>query len=322
MKNKKKTKNKKRLTKEQLKRRKKAKILTTRWLILVICMSFFVWYLITNDKHEIKNLITTTNIQTYIKATTNNSKSEKQLDWRMVAAIHIAKNNNNPSTETSEDADNIAKTFYDESENLKSFAKIIEDNNLNAKQTKLAYKNLEALNKENYSLRKLNRGLSEEKEQFIDSIKDKSIEDYKQYGILPSITISQAILESDWGRSKLASEHNNLFGIKADKSWTGAVITYTTKENYDDVIKANFRAYNSKEESVEDHGKFLVENSLYRENGLFDVKTFVAQANALQNAGYATAKDENGNLIYASMLINVIEENNLMLIDIEAEENN
>ena len=140
-------------------------------------------------------------------------------------------------------------------------------------------------------------------------------ENYKSYGILPSITMAQAILESGWGESELAVEHNNIFGIKADSRWGGAVATMTTKENYDDVIEANFRKYDSVLQSIEDHGEFLHENERYRVNGIFDGNEYKSQAQALENAGYSTAEDENGDKIYADKLINVIQKYNLMIFD-------
>lgn len=146
---------------------------------------------------------------------------------------------------------------------------------------------------------------------FIELIKDKALENYNDYGILPSITISQAIIESNWGKSTLASEYNNLFGIKADESWDGDRVNFETNENHDDIIYSNFRAYESIEDSIKDHGKFLFENSRYRENGFFDSKDYKSQAKALEEAGYATAKNEKGELIYSEIIIEVIEENNL-----------
>src|SRR5262249_55348180 len=37
----------------------------------------------------------------------------------------------------------------------------------------------------------------------------------QQTGVPASVTVAQAILESDWGRSQLAVQANNYFGIKA-----------------------------------------------------------------------------------------------------------
>jgi len=45
-----------------------------------------------------------------------------------------------------------------------------------------------------------------------------------------AVVVAQGALESAWGTSGLAKNANNLFGIKAGKSWTGDVVTYTTWE--------------------------------------------------------------------------------------------
>lgn len=57
---------------------------------------------------------------------------------------------------------------------------------------------------------------------FIEKIKDGAIKGWETHGILPSLTIAQAILESDSGNSELAVRANAIFGIKAstDPSWT------------------------------------------------------------------------------------------------------
>ena len=160
-----------------------------------------------------------------------------------------------------------------------------------------------------------NTYIDSEKMAFIETISDGAISNYNKYGILPSITMAQAILESGWGNSELAVTHNNLFGIKADLRWNGAVATIATSENYNDSTIANFRKYDSIDESIEDHGKFLYENSRYAEYGLFNGKDYKSQAQALEDAGYSTVKDENGEPIYADKLISLIEKYNLMQYD-------
>ncbi|KAB2338946.1 hypothetical protein F7731_00785 [Cytobacillus depressus] len=52
----------------------------------------------------------------------------------------------------------------------------------------------------------------------------------KEEGILAYLTIAQAILESDFGRSELAVKANNLFGMKVISSWTGQVYKKKTEE--------------------------------------------------------------------------------------------
>lgn len=170
---------------------------------------------------------------------------------------------------------------------------------------------IDTTNEEVYS----NTYIDSEKMAFIETISGGAISNYNKYGILPSITMAQAILESGWGNSELAVTHNNLFGIKADLRWNGAVATIATSENYNDSTIANFRKYDSIDESIEDHGKFLYENSRYAEYGLFNGKDYKSQAQALEDAGYSTVKDENGEPIYADKLISLIEKYNLMQYD-------
>lgn len=255
-------------------------------------------------------------IQAYINATDDLSKASYQLNWQEVAAINSAINNG--SFEINNDnIENIGNALINKDSDgnavgIHTFKFAINNLGLNSEQEDLAIKNLEAL-RNNY----INENLSSDnnKLEFIESVSEVAYDNYKSYGILPSITISQAILESGWGESTLSSEYNNLFGIKADSRWSGESVNVETKENYDDVIVGAFRAYDSFKASIKDHGKFLSENERYTKNGLFEGRTYKEQAQALENAGYSTAKDEDGNLIYADKLIRVIQENNLMFYD-------
>lgn len=132
---------------------------------------------------------------------------------------------------------------------------------------------------------------SESEQAFIEAVAPIAQETFKEYGVFPSITLAQAILESAWGQSGLATEGNNLFGIKADESWTGPVIEMETQEfvngGYITII-ARWRVYEKWEQSVLDHGKFLKENSRYEEAGVFKAKDYREQAEAIWRAGYAT----------------------------------
>ena len=57
------------------------------------------------------------------------------------------------------------------------------------------------------------------KEQdFIQKICGYAISDMKENGVLASVTIAQAILESSWGTSELAENANNYFGMKCSLS--------------------------------------------------------------------------------------------------------
>lgn len=145
---------------------------------------------------------------------------------------------------------------------------------------------------------------SESEQAFIEAVAPIAQETFKEYGVFPSITLAQAILESGWGQSGLATEGNNLFGIKADESWTGPVIEMVTQEFVNGeyiTIVARWRVYNKWEQSVLDHGKFLKENSRYEQAGVFKAKDYREQAEAILRAGYAT--DPN----YANKLCSKIE---------------
>lgn len=132
-------------------------------------------------------------------------------------------------------------------------------------------------------------------------------------GVLASVTVAQAILESGWGQSALASApYYNLFGIKKGFGWTGAVVNMNTSEFENGkwvTVVAPFRAYGSQMASFQDHTNFLLANSRYAANGVTNAPNYIAMATGLQAAGYATAPT------YASALINLVERYNLQSLD-------
>ena len=127
------------------------------------------------------------------------------------------------------------------------------------------------------------------------------------YGIPASITLAQGILESADGKSKLAREGKNHFGIKCHQGWSGPSLTL-----HDDRPDECFRVYGSVQESFRDHSLFLKTRSRYAE--LFSLPTddYRAWAAGLKKAGYATAPD------YADLLIRLIEQNDLDQYDRQA----
>ncbi|MDU4786894.1 MAG: glucosaminidase domain-containing protein [Clostridium sp.] len=296
--------------------RNKYKFLIRRVLGFILLVTFFIGlkYILTNKKE----FISSESINNYIEYVDSFSGWRKQLNWKEVAAIDGIKNIdfNNINKKKIEE---ICKWFYDEDNNIKDFEKVIEGQNFTDKERKKAEKNLKNLSE--VSLRNIRGDSDKEKDKLIENMKSISIDNYKKSGVLPSVTISQAILESNWGKSELSAKYNNYFGIKASAGWNGKIATFSTKENYNDTIKANFRAYDSLEESVNDLGNFLNVNSRYRKHGLFDGKNYIEQAQALEDAGYSTKKNSKGEAIYADLLIELIKDNNLMIIDSEAVKN-
>ncbi|KEF40387.1 muramidase (flagellum-specific) [Schinkia azotoformans MEV2011] len=150
---------------------------------------------------------------------------------------------------------------------------------------------------------------------FIDEITPHAKRIAKEFNLLASLIIAQAIHESDWGKSGLAVKGKNLFGIKGN--YKGQSVTMPTREhvNGKDVkVNAAFRKYPSWYESLYDLANLYKngvswDRSKYKKViGETDYKKACA---AVQTAGYAT--DPN----YATKLIKMIESNNLTKYDIK-----
>ena len=76
-----------------------------------------------------------------------------------------------------------------------------------------------------------------------------------------AVLFAQGALESNWGQSVLAKEANNLFGIKAGKTWNGGTIELPTTEfrwqkGYYKTI-GKWRKYRSWQECILDYSCLL-----------------------------------------------------------------
>ncbi|MDF2724971.1 MAG: hypothetical protein K0Q59_4646 [Paenibacillus sp.] len=143
---------------------------------------------------------------------------------------------------------------------------------------------------------------------FISILAPMAVKDQRSTGVLASITIAQAALESAWGA---VAPGNNLFGIKG-KGQEAVTQEYQNGEFV--IIMDGFRVYSSWAESVADHSRFLIENGRYTAVGFFGYCAsldYVGAANALQKAGYATDP------AYASKLISIIESYQLNRFDLQ-----
>ncbi|MBH1304312.1 glycoside hydrolase family 73 protein [Enterococcus faecium] len=142
-------------------------------------------------------------------------------------------------------------------------------------------------------------------QQFIERLVPHAQELQDGYGVLPSIILGQAILESNWGKSTLASKYNNLFGIKAYGDQKK--VSLETKEFVNEewiTIQGDFKVYDSWEQSMDDHTQLFVQgvdwNPALYEKVITDTN-YQEAAQALQDAGYATDPG------YAQKIIQVIE---------------
>lgn len=156
--------------------------------------------------------------------------------------------------------------------------------------------------------------------EYIDQYYSIAVSEMNRVGIPASIKLAQGILESNAGRSYLASEANNHFGIKCGNSWDGKK-KYREDDDYDhrgNLKKSCFRHYDSAEESYIAHSQFLTDkNKAYRYGFLFELNSddYKAWAHGLKASGYAT------NPKYASLLINIIEVYELWKYDLPTYEN-
>jgi len=132
---------------------------------------------------------------------------------------------------------------------------------------------------------------------YIMQYKAIAMKEMKRTGVPASITLAQAILESNSGESNLAKNHNNHFGIKCKSDWTGAK-TYQD----DDAKQECFRAYDAAEMSFKDHSNFLKNRPNYVDLFLLDPVDDTAWAFGLKKAGYATAAD------YPKKLLKIIDD--------------
>ena len=127
-----------------------------------------------------------------------------------------------------------------------------------------------------------------------------------------SVTVAQAILESDWGESLLSRQANNYFGIKAtgrignDGAIWMPTLEYVNGGSFS--VVAPFRAYKSLADSVADHAQLFHTVSVYRSavQAVHEPDEF---ARRIAQAGYST--DPN----YTQKLIDLMHRHDLYRFD-------
>lgn len=151
--------------------------------------------------------------------------------------------------------------------------------------------------------------------------------DQKESGILASVSLAQFILESGYGKSELAQNANNVFGMKCSLSgntWSGSswdgqsrYIKQTKEQKKDgsmETIAADFRKYPCIEDSIADHSAYLLgakNGSKLRYNGIKGCTDYKRAVQIIKDGGYATS------LTYVEKLISIIEKWNLTQYDVK-----
>ena len=147
--------------------------------------------------------------------------------------------------------------------------------------------------------------------EFIEKIAD-CVDKYAYlYGIeVHSPIIAQAILESGWGKSGLASKYHNYFGLKCGSSWKGKSVNMATKEEYKvgtlTNIRDNFRVYDSMEAGVKGYFEFINTKRYSNLKGVTSPEEYVKRIKA---DGYATSST------YVDNIMRVIRDNKLTRFD-------
>ena len=150
-----------------------------------------------------------------------------------------------------------------------------------------------------------------DKESFIQKVAEKVRKYAPLYGIeVHSPIIAQAILESGWGSSVLASKYNNYFGLKCGGAWTGKSVNMATQEEYTvgvmTDIRDNFRVFDDFDDGIRGYFEFI---NYSRYANLKGVTSPEEYCRLIKEDGYATSST------YVDNLMRIINENNLTRFD-------
>ena len=136
-------------------------------------------------------------------------------------------------------------------------------------------------------------GIKDHADQFVDMLRPHAEEAAKVTGIPARFLIGHAALETGWGRRKIMDDagnnSHNLFGIKAGRSWSGAVANAMTTEYVNGKPQKQvepFRAYGSYRDAFIDYANLLKSSSRYQQ--VLNQNDPAKFAQSLQDAGYAT----------------------------------
>lgn len=130
-----------------------------------------------------------------------------------------------------------------------------------------------------------------EQQKFINSIYEALCKYAPTYNIkCYSAIIGQAILESGWGKSKLASNFHNYFGLKCGSSWKGKSVNRKTFEEFEvgtlTQISDNFRVFDNLDSGVKGYLDFI---NTKRYSNLKNVSSPKEYLQNIKNDGYATS---------------------------------
>jgi flagellum-specific peptidoglycan hydrolase FlgJ len=125
--------------------------------------------------------------------------------------------------------------------------------------------------------------------EFLEFIVPEALRIQVTHGVPASATVAMAIYESNYGKSKLATNHYNYFGIKAAESvWDGPKAQLPTKDNGQSNL-AYFRCYPDPRSAVLGYAEFLRSSERYKDAFVFRNGEKFAQS--ILQAGYCPDQD-------------------------------
>ncbi len=127
-----------------------------------------------------------------------------------------------------------------------------------------------------------------EPQEFVDKLMPYAVKAAEEAGMNPLVLLSQAALETGWGVH--VPKGNNLFGIKAGKSWDGQKEDFVTHEYVKGEkisTRDSFRTYPDVLESMRDYVNLIQGSDRYRNAAKvsWDPERYFDE---IQKAGYAT----------------------------------
>ena len=153
--------------------------------------------------------------------------------------------------------------------------------------------------------------------------------DHRAYGVMAAVSMAQFILESAYGKSELAQNANNCFGMKkilsgncwGGSAWDGeSFYTKKTTEEYKvgeiSIITADFRKYPCIEASIADHSAYLLgakNGDKLRYEGIAELTDYHDVAQCIKDGGYATSST------YVEKLCRIIEKWDLTRFNFDPE---
>lgn len=145
---------------------------------------------------------------------------------------------------------------------------------------------------------------TQERQRFFDTIRQDAQMNQDKYGVFASVTMAQAALESDFGKSQLSAQYGNLFGVKGAPQESVALATKEYINNKWIDTTAYFKKYDNWAQSILDHGYLLRYGTSWNKHqyqAVLVAQNYQEAARGLVASGYATDPT------YAQKVIEMIE---------------